>query len=92
MAASVLAALRLAVVDPGLLIGLAAEAFKHRGQLVNQGVPGADIAMGQGAASTRRTLGKVLSGHKRIAARFNFFCPATFRTGVDAGERAYWHA
>ena len=39
MAASVLAALRLAVVEPGLLVGLAAEAVNHGGQLVNQGVP-----------------------------------------------------
>lgn len=92
MAASVLAALRLAVVEPGLLVGLAAEAVEHGGQLVNQGILGADIAMGQGAASTSRALGKILAGHQRIAARCYFFCPATFRTGVDAGEGAYWHA
>ena len=92
MAASVLAALRLAVVEPGLLVGLAAEAVEHGGQLVNQGVVGTDMAMGQGATPAGRALGKILAGHQRIAARCHFFCPATFRTGVDAGEGAYWHA
>ena len=77
------------MVEPGLLCAFAAEAVKHGVQLVNQGVVGTDMAMGQGATSTSRALGKILAGHKRIAARCHFFCPATFRTGVDAGEGAY---
>ena len=47
MAASVLSALRGAVVEPGLLGGLAVEAVNHGGQQVDQGVLGAGVAMGQ---------------------------------------------
>ena len=77
------------MVEPGLLFDLAAEAVEHGCQLVNQGVVGADMAMGQGATPAGRALGKILSRHQCIAARCYFLCPATFRTGVDAGEGAY---
>ena len=80
------------MVEPELLFDLAAEAVEHGGQLVNQVVVGTDMAMGQGATPAGRALGKILARHQRIAARGHFLCPATFRTGVNAGEGTNWHA
>ncbi len=70
---------------------LAAEAVEHGGQLVNQGVVGADMAMGQGATPAGGALGKILATHQHITARGHFLCPAAFRAGVNAGKGANWH-